>query len=138
MVKPFLSPPEDDPITETKARELADLSASMPFHTLGKGPTQAAPGNHKHAVPTFVGLGVFNGGVANIGSIPANSSAGPFTIPHGLSKEPVSATVTPYLDATTQSFSVSIESWSKTELIIRVRNLTGSAKAANISWIAVG
>lgn len=41
-------PYEETPLTEIKARELADLTATMPFHTLGKGPTQAAAGNHRH------------------------------------------------------------------------------------------
>lgn len=33
---------------ESEARKIVDSSWDSPFHTLGKGATQAAPGNHKH------------------------------------------------------------------------------------------
>jgi hypothetical protein len=33
---------------DNDARKTADQSWDSPFHTLGKGATQAAPGNHKH------------------------------------------------------------------------------------------
>lgn len=34
--------------TENEARKTVDISWDSPFHTIGKGPTQAAAGNHKH------------------------------------------------------------------------------------------
>lgn len=46
MADPFAK--EDKYLTEDKAREMADLEWSSPFHTVGRGPTQAAAGNHKH------------------------------------------------------------------------------------------
>jgi hypothetical protein len=35
-------------LDEKKVRDLTDFDATSPFHTLGGGSTQAAPGNHAH------------------------------------------------------------------------------------------
>ena len=40
---------------ENEARKTVDTSWDSPFHTLGKGATQAAPGNHKHEAGGEVG-----------------------------------------------------------------------------------
>lgn len=45
MPDPFYSDKED---IENQARKTADSSWDSPFHTLGRGATQAAPGNHLH------------------------------------------------------------------------------------------
>lgn len=54
MPDPFIDKDEKN-LTLSGARELADTTHEVPFHTLGKGMTQAAPGNHKHAWSELTG-----------------------------------------------------------------------------------
>jgi hypothetical protein len=44
-----------------------DIDASSKHHTLGRGPTQAAPGDHEHLAGDIVGLTLDHGGLEGLG-----------------------------------------------------------------------
>jgi hypothetical protein len=76
-----------EPLTNPEAIKDKDLNWGSPHHSLGKGPTQAAPGNHTHDVTEIDNFPELNGGGSDANFVFTQATMNKtWTISHNLGK----------------------------------------------------
>lgn len=118
-----------------------DLTHDSPHHTIGRGPTQAAAGNHKHVGEDITG-GTLPQGIAPLRSgkegpfsLTSGNSGTVVVITHNLGRMPASCFVSVEDSGTNTEVIATIKSYNATTLSVQAKDIGTTARTVYLHWL---